>query len=74
MDNLYLPLIRVGSLTDGNSVQLEEADDEVSDPIDMPDFPFGNSTQTIAYVRCSLECEWSNSSFLLGGHKWTFVD
>ena len=52
MEDVYLPFVPVGNLlVDFDSVQLPELDDGVSDEIALPSFPFGNSSQTIAYVR-----------------------
>lgn len=51
MEDIYLPLIPTGNITDIGYVQLPDEDDETSDPITIPPFPFGNSIQTTVFVR-----------------------
>lgn len=51
VEHLFLPMIRLGSLSNGNDVVLNETDDGTSDPIGIPDFPFGDSTQNSTFVR-----------------------
>ena len=51
MEDVYLPFVPVGNLVGIDTFQLPELDDGISDEITLPLFPFGNSSQTIAYVR-----------------------
>ena len=69
-DDIYLPLIRAGSLSGVGSVMLAEADDGTSDTISIQPFPFGDSVQDTVFVRqpCNtfLLGERSNIFFQVG--------
>ena len=51
VEDIYLPLIPVGNISDTGYIQLPESDDDTSDAIDIPPFPFGDSIQTRVFVR-----------------------
>ena len=51
VEDIYLPLIPVGNISDTGYVQLPESDDDSSDAVNTPSFPFGDSIQTAIFVR-----------------------
>ena len=51
VEDIYLPFIAVGNVTDTDSIELPNSDDVSSDAINTPPFPFGDSIQTTVFVR-----------------------
>ena len=51
VEDIYLPFVAVGNVTDTDSIELPESDDGSSDAISTQPFPFGDSIQTTVFVR-----------------------
>ena len=65
VENIYLPLIPVGNVRDVVTSELPALDDTVSDAINIPPFPFGDSIQTRVFVSPCIHVEKTNILFCL---------
>ena len=51
VEDIYLPFVPVGNVSGTGSIELPEENDDTSDAINTPPFPFGDSIQSTVFVR-----------------------
>ena len=75
VEDIYLPFVPVGNVSGTGSIELPEEDDDTSDAIITPPFPFGDSIQSTVFVRSQNGIFKTKIIIFLasGGHKWYTV-